>query len=298
MKCLWYTCIMVKTIVRFVAVAVVVFVAIVAIMLLVRTPSADRNWMEGVSRVSDARIEEDRVVITNVRDWQHAESGVVSKGWIDEVRLPLDQLVRVWFVLDPYNDSPWTGHSQLTFEFLDGSAYVFSVEARREVNEKYSAFRGAFREYEMVYVWGTERDYVLESLVYLGRPLRLHPLNLSNADAKGLLKAVVGATHELALNPRFYNTLTANCTNVLAKTINERYPGRVPYDLAWNLPGLAEGFLIEEGYITTSKDLETARTFATLAPHKEALLAVASSSPQVFSRAVRDSLMKNVSVGQ
>ena len=57
------------------------------------------------------------------------------------------------------------------------------------------------------------------------------------------------ATAEIADNPRFYNTMTGNCTNLLAEAINRAKPGRLPYDLAWNLPALSVGYLIDEGLI-------------------------------------------------
>jgi hypothetical protein len=50
-------------------------------------------------------------------------------------------------------------------------------------------------------------------------------------------------TNALAAHPRLYNTFSANCTNMLAKVVNQTKAGSVPFDLSWYLPGYSDLFL-------------------------------------------------------
>jgi len=257
-----------------------------AVALAFRAPTHDRNWVEAAARISDAWVHDGVLTITNVRDWRYDTTGVTGKAWIDRVELPLSDVTRVWFLLEPFSAFPVIGHTMLSFEFSDGRVYAFSVEARREQGEDYSSFRGLFREYELKYAWGTEHDFISRRLFMLAHPLRMYPLQITTQDAQGILLALADATHELHETPRFYNTLSANCTNMLAKIINARYPGRLPYNFAWNMPGLSDRFLFKEGFIA-GKDITTVRTAADLTEHKETLLAENKATASVFSTEVR-----------
>ena len=46
----------------------------------------------------------------------------------------------------------------------------------------------------------------------------IYPLQLTTEQSQTFLKAVLEKTISVSTTPRFYNTLTSNCTNELAKT--------------------------------------------------------------------------------
>jgi len=46
----------------------------------------------------------------------------------------------------------------------------------------------------------------------------MYPLQLSAVQKQAFLKALLEKTISVSTTPRFYNTLTSNCTNELAKT--------------------------------------------------------------------------------
>ena len=56
-------------------------------------------------------------------------------------------------------------------------------------------------------------------------------------------------TNDLKDNPRFYNTLFSNCTNELAKAVNDAFPKALPWNISWITTGRAAHWLIELGYI-------------------------------------------------
>lgn len=241
---------------KYFVVLMVVLLVFGGIYLSLLTPSHDRNWQEHFIPTYDASIEEDdTVVLSLVRDWQHDVSGATSKEWLKNVRIHPTEVERVWFIITSIGESKFVAHSFVSFELKDGRAYSFSIEARREEGEDYSAFMGLFNKYELAYSWGTERDFIGVRRFFLDYHTEIYPLELSSEQAGALFTAMAKATAQVADEPRFYNTLTANCTNLLAEAVNSMSPDRLPYDLSWHLPALSIGYLMEQGFID-SKGLD------------------------------------------
>src|SRR6185312_7805305 len=55
---------------------------------------------------------------------------------------------------------PAIAHVFLSFGFTDGRHVAISIEARKERGEGYSSVQGFFRQYELYYAVGDERDIV------------------------------------------------------------------------------------------------------------------------------------------
>ena len=51
-------------------------------------------------------------------------------------------------------------HTILSYEFEDGRRLACSIEVRRKKGSRYHPLKGIFRAYELIYVWGTERDII------------------------------------------------------------------------------------------------------------------------------------------
>jgi hypothetical protein len=51
-------------------------------------------------------------------------------------------------------------HTMMSFEFEGGDCLCFSIEARKEKGEGYSAVKGLFRQFELVYIAADERDLI------------------------------------------------------------------------------------------------------------------------------------------
>lgn len=254
------------------------------------TPSNERTWIPAQARTAAASAEGTEITLQNVRDWTYSAEAVLDEVWLD-LTVDTEEIVRVWFLIEPFSDFEAVGHTFLSFELEDGSAISFSVEARREEGEEYSAIKGQFRAYELSYQWGTERDFVTRRLSYLDHPLRLYPLELSPEAAQALFRSLAKETNDLATSPRFYNTLTANCTNVLANLVNEHYPGTLPYDISWNLTGYADRYLMDQGLIALKGTVEETQRAHDLTVHRDAVKAMATTSPTLFGQGLRALLL-------
>lgn len=251
------------------------------------TPSADTSWIEDQSKTVTAEIDENTITLHNVRDWTYDASGPLSKEWID-MTVDARKVKQVWFVIVPISSWKAISHTFLSFEFTDGRTLSFSIEARREDGEDYQPFLGTFRSYELGYLWGTERDFITRRLVYQDDPVRMYPLTLPEGGREALLRSLVEETNKLAATPRFYNTLTANCTNLLANIVNERFPKTLPSHYSWVLTGYSDTYLMREGFIEIVDTSET-RTQARydLTPYRESIGYAGTLDPIAFSDVIR-----------
>ena len=274
---------------RYLAALVLLLALVEFLYVFTKTPRHEREWLPEQSRTATALIAADRVTLFNVRDWTYDAAGPLTTQWTT-VTIDPSQITRAWFLIEPFSSWEAVGHTFLSFELADGRVYSFSVEARREAHETYSAVRGAFNEYELSYQWGTERDFVTRRLIYLNHPLRLYPLALSPEESQALFRSLVAETNELAQKPRFYHTLTSNCTNVLAAIVNRHYPGTLPIDTSWYLTGYADRYLMDEGLIERTGTTEETMARHDLTPRRAELAAHATSSPSAFSARVRTGL--------
>lgn len=266
---------------------------LVGVHVATKTPLNDREWDALFSKLNTSESESGgTVVIHNLRNFTFGSSTIVTKEWNDTAVNPKD-IERVYFFLDHFSSIREVGHTFISFHLKDGSTVAFSIEARREATETYSFVNGFLNEYELQYLWGTERDLVTQRTVYKNEQLYRFPLALSQDQAQALFKGFVTETNELAATPRFYHTLTANCTNMLAKIVNKYYPGTLPYDISWNLTGLSDYYLERQGFIelngTTPEEL---RAKYDLTIHRDTLRENAALSSKDFS-ALLESLLES-----
>ena len=273
------------------AVVLGILLIVVLVSIYTRVPERHAPWREDLALSPKVTtLEDGSIQIENVRNWTYGSTTITGKGW-SEVQVNPKEVTRVWFMLEPFPYWDAIGHTYLTFEFSDGTALSFSIEAHMERDEKYSAFAGLWNEYELAYTWGTERDFATRRLLYLQHELRMYPLALTPEVAQELFVRFTKETVALQETPRFYNTLTENCTNTLAYMVNDLMPGALPPDLSWYLTGRSDSYLMKHGLITKVSDSEQiTQARYDLTPFRADLLQAATSSPAVFSRTLRSLL--------
>jgi Domain of unknown function (DUF4105) len=74
---------------------------------------------------------------------------------------------------------------------------------------------------------------------------------MSPADAQTLLRLYVAQMNSLAQNPRFYNTLTGNCTTLVFDMVHVIHPG-LPMDPRVILSGYLPNYVYDLGAVDTS----------------------------------------------
>ena len=221
-------------------------------------PSNDRSWVNDNERMATADFNGDEVTIRNVRDFNWRSSRDFDERWID-VNINLDKISKIWFVLEYFEPSKrQMAHTIMSFETEDGERLACSIEVRREKGERYHPLKGMFRQYELIYVWATERDVIgvrtrcrKKSVTHL-----FEAVVLGLGNERRMLKSYLRRTNKLSKDPEWYNTITNTCTTNIVGHVNEVYPGRVPRAISILLPGLSPKLLHRNNLVKMTGTLE------------------------------------------
>ncbi|WP_423822387.1 DUF4105 domain-containing protein [Salinisphaera sp. SPP-AMP-43] len=246
-------------------------------------PAADRDWAPDVARTLGVARRGSRVRLYNVRNFDWHTRNDFSIRW--ETRdYDLDDLIAVDLVAS-YWSGPTIAHTLVSFAFADGRHLVFSVEVRRLAGSEFSAVGGLFRQCELALVAADERDIVRTRSNARGEDVYLYRVALPPAEIRALFAAYLDTADTLAATPRFYNTLTSNCTTLVYDLVKPIVPG-----LPWNWRLLASGYLPE--YLYRIGGLDSRLSLAALHQHghiNERALA-ADAHGDDFSQAIRRGL--------
>ena len=223
-------------------------------------PSSDRDWVRGLHVLPKITFAGDIATIDGVRNIQWRSLDDFDLRY--EIRsYDLASVESLWFCLSIFNPDGWRGpaHSLLSFGFADGRYLAISVEARREMGERYSIYRGLLKRFELMYVIGDEADLIASRAALRPDSVRLYPIAANPATIRLILRDMLEATNALHDRPEFYNTLTNNCTTRLRDHVNDVVPGRIPHSWKVILPGYADELLERLGLIDAKLTLDHAR---------------------------------------
>ena len=246
------------------------------------TPTNDRNWAPDVARTVTATIDGDRLVVSNVRNFTWRSDTDFDQRW-EKRNYSLSHVTNVDLIM-----SYWMGeaiaHTIVSFGFDDGRRLDFSIETRKERGESYSSIAGFFKQYELAIVAADERDVVRVRSNVRAEDVRIYRLRVPPADAQMLLREYMAAANDLARTPRFYNTLTANCTNLVFDMVRVIHPG-LPLDARVVLAGYLPNYAYDLGATDTSISFEKLRELAKI--HDKAVRADALPN---FSAKIREGI--------
>ncbi len=190
-------------------------------------PTNDRIWAEDVARLVSGTIEGDQVTLHNVRnfDWRSEED--FTPRW--ETRTyDLDRLESVDMIMS-YWRGPAIAHMLVSFGFDDGTHVVFSVEIRREQGEAFSELGGFFKQFELSIIAADEDDIIRVRTNIRGEDDYLYRVQMPRPAMRSLFLGYVDQANELVAKPRFYNTITVNCTTLVYHMM-KRIVGYLPFD--------------------------------------------------------------------
>jgi len=222
-------------------------------------PSNDRDWQPDVARNVTATIDNDRLVVENVRNFNWRSDQDFEQRW-EQRSYDLSQLQNVDLIL-----SYWSGeaiaHLIVSFGFADGRRLDFSIETRKERGEEYSTIAGFFKQYELVIIAADERDIVRVRSNVRGEDVRIYRLRMPPEYARRLLQEYVDDVNELSRQPRWYNTATGNCTTLVFGMVHTLRPG-LPLDYRILLSGYLPNYAYDIGATDTSIPFEKLRALS------------------------------------
>jgi hypothetical protein len=266
-------------------VALTSYAAVVALFLAwwtTITPTNDRVWSPEIDRTVTATIDGDLLAVSNVRNFTWRSDTDFDQRW-ERRTYNLSHLTNVDLIM-----SYWMGetiaHTIISFGFDDSPRLAFSIETRKEPGEGFSSVAGFFKQYELAIVAADERDVVRVRSNVRGEDVRIYRLRMPRDDARLLLGEYVKEVNSLARVPRFYNTLTANCTTLVFELVKVIHPG-LPMDPRVIMAGHLPDYAYELGAIDTSIPFEKLRELSKI--HDKALLADADPN---FSAKIREGI--------
>ncbi len=213
-------------------------------------PSNERPWRAEVARPPRAVIDGDHVRLLNYRNFNFRSRDDFDVRY-EEREVDLSRLVSVDLLLSYWKVGP-VAHTFLSFNFDDGSPPVcISIETRLEVGERFDPLASMFKQFELVYVVGDERDLVRLRTDYRDETVFLYRIRTTPEVVRALFEIYLERINRLADHPEWYHLLKNSCTvNVIRYSRQVGGPHR-RFEIKHFLNGLIDAYLYRLGILYT-----------------------------------------------
>jgi hypothetical protein len=218
-------------------------------------PTNERLWADDVAQITHGGLDGNRVTLQNVRNFDWRSNTDYTQRW--ETRsYDLDKLTSVDMIMS-YWDGWAIAHMLISFGFDDAQHVAFSVEVRRRKNAAYSELGGFFKRDGLSIIAADERDVIRVRTNIRGEDDYLYRIRMPVAAMRSLFVGYVEQADALVDTPRFYNTITVNCTTLVYHMM-KRIVGYLP----WSYRLLFTGYL--PAYVYGVEGLDQRFTLAEL----------------------------------
>jgi hypothetical protein len=266
---------------RMSAIAIVLYLGVVAWWITI-APSHDRLWRPEVAVMPRATIDGDRVRITGVRNFDFRSRDDFTVRY-EEREVLLSHLTGIDFYVSYWSEG-LVGHTFLSFMFDNAPPLTISIETRPEVGEGFDPLASLFKQFELIYVVGDERDLVGLRTNHRGEAVYLYRLNSPADNARRLLMIYLARINELADRPEFYHLFSNSCTINIVRYANAAgREGR--FDIRHLFNGLIDSYLYHSGRVDTTLPFDELRRRSLINEAAQA----ADGAPD-FSERIRASL--------
>jgi hypothetical protein len=213
-------------------------------------PKPDEDWILVHQRMPVVTFDGDKVHVKNVRNFKWRTADDVTPEY-DDRTYDLNALNSMYFVKSPIFDLRPVAHVWVTFGFSDGQYVSISVEARGVKERPFGLFRSMFRQFQLIYVVGDERDIVgLRGAIWQNE-VRFYPVNTSDERKRAIFVDMLKRADSLGKHPEFYHLIANNCMNNITYHVI-RLGGRpVPSNLALLFTGFSDRAAYNYGFLDT-----------------------------------------------
>jgi hypothetical protein len=197
----------------------------------------DRDWNPEVAQVLTFEQQNNQVTLHNVRNFSWHEDGSYEERW-ETRHFDLNQITGV-NIITSYWMGPHIAHTLVSFDFANNKPLTFSIEIRKEKNEEFSTLGGFFRKYELSLVAADEKDLIYTRSNTRGEQVYIFPVYMSKQERRALFEEYLHKANDLKQHPKWYNTLTSNCTTLVFDMVQAISQRQLPTDYRL----LASGYL-------------------------------------------------------
>lgn len=215
----------------------------------------DREWAPEVSRILRYEQRGNAVTLHNVRNFDWRPDGSYAERW-ETRHYDLNQITGV-NIITSYWMGPQIAHTLVSFDFANAPPLTFSIEIRKEKHEEFSAVGGFFRKYELSLVASDEKDIVYTRSNIRGEQVYFFPVNMPESARIKLFQEYLRKADELARHPKWYNTLSSNCTTLVFDMAQAVSPQPLPADYRLFASGYLPNYLHDLNAISGQWDMQT-----------------------------------------
>ena len=220
------------------------------------SPSHNRPWRREVAVMPRAIVDGDRVRIIGVRNFDYRSVNDFTVRYEDR-EVQLSHLAGLDFFVSYWSEG-LVAHTFLSFIFDNAPPLSISIETRPEVGEGFNPVASLFKQFELIYVVGDERDLVRVRTNYRKEAVYLYRLNSPHEGVRRLLMVYLERINELAHQPEYYHLLSNSCTINIVRYANAA--GRAGrFDIRHLFNGLVDSYLYHSGRVDTTLPFDELR---------------------------------------
>lgn len=245
-------------------------------------PSNDRNWRPEVAVMPRAIIDGDTVKLTGFRNFEYRSRDDFTPRYEERV-VSFSHLTSVDLEVSYWMPGP-VAHTFVSFNFDNALPVCISIETRPEVGEGFDPIASMFKQFELIYVVGDERDLIRSRTNYRDEEVFVYPIKMPPERARELFRVYLDRINELADHPEFYHLLKNSCTiNIV------RYANRSGREGSWDIRHLINGWV--DRYLYRAGLVDTTLPFDDLRKRSD-VTAVSKAAPtdETYSKHIREKL--------
>jgi len=258
--------------------------ALVSLWWLSIRPSQNRDWQPDDAETAWSETHGDEVTIHNVRNCDYRTEKDYTCQW--ETRTYNLSNLHGADIFITWWGPTLIAHPIVSFDFGDQGHVPMSIETRDVVGQSYSAIRGFFRQYALIYIVSDERDVIrLRTNYRKDEEVHIFRTTASPALAREVFQEYLYRINQLHSRPEWYNALTNNCTTNIAIAAAEAQGKPVRFDWRILLNGKMDELMYDhDSLVTGGLSLPALKAQA----HINDAAQAAGDSPE-FSRLIRQS---------
>ena len=259
-----------------------ILVIILFSMLTPRERFAGTQWQTPWGRRPNVIFDGNIARISDVRDFVYFSENNYLVRYKD-VEIDMDKVCHIDLAVSHWDGLDSVAHTMLSFVFSDGKHLAFSMETRLPAGAKQGMIPGMYKQYELLPVIATEEDLFKLRTNFRKEELFLYRTNATKEQCRLILKTLLASIAEQYRSPRFYNSLTSNCTTSLSPVLRWIDPGFTG-DIRLLFNGYSDELLFDLGYLAHREG----ETFPQLKERRR--VSKYLQCDQNYSRAIRTNL--------